>query len=59
MIKSKEEAVGGVKLLNSPVTFNEADVKRQTDFVDMMGLEATKSSMFPILLKLVGDVGRR
>ena len=58
MIKSKEEAVGGVKLLKASVTFNEADVKRQTVFADMMELEAAKPSLLLILLKLVSDMGR-
>lgn len=42
-----------MKLPKPFVTFNEADVKRQTVFADRMGLEAAKSSLLLNLLKLV------
>lgn len=58
MIKSKEEAVGEEKLPKPFVTFNEADVKRQTAFADRMGLEAAKSSLLLNLLQLVSVMGR-
>lgn len=57
MIKSKEEAVGGVKLLKPSVTFSKADVKRQTVFADKMGLEAAKSSLLLSVLKSVSNMG--
>lgn len=57
MVKSKEEALGGANLPKASVTFNKAGVTRQTVFADVMGLEATKSSVLLSLLKLVSHMG--